>query len=114
MDAIPRQLYLHIQLRIPALYYSRVIRVFKDAEVSMPDIQRMLYNSPRGPGYETWAQGLPSTTFTLQSIPPNVYLTSNELDSLKTASFWRSWTEFIDSLIAEWQTQTIVNGLLIS
>lgn len=41
-DTLPRVIYLHILLRIPSLYFSRVARIFEDAEVSKPDIQRMI------------------------------------------------------------------------
>ncbi|KAF9040780.1 hypothetical protein BJ165DRAFT_1492109 [Panaeolus papilionaceus] len=41
-DTLPRQLYLNILLRLPAMYFSRVARVFEEAEVSKPDILRMM------------------------------------------------------------------------
>ncbi|KAL0948924.1 hypothetical protein HGRIS_009032 [Hohenbuehelia grisea] len=42
VDTLPRQIYLHLLLRLPALYFSRVARIFEDAEVSRPDIQNMI------------------------------------------------------------------------
>ncbi|KAF8638118.1 hypothetical protein AX17_002438 [Amanita inopinata Kibby_2008] len=42
IDTLPRQLYLNILLRLPAMYFSRVAKIFEDAEVSKPDIQRMI------------------------------------------------------------------------
>ncbi|KAG6873606.1 hypothetical protein C0995_013979 [Termitomyces sp. Mi166 len=41
-DTLPREVYLNILLRLPAMYFSRVARIFEDAEVSRPDIQRMI------------------------------------------------------------------------
>ncbi|KAG6833008.1 hypothetical protein H0H87_012594 [Tephrocybe sp. NHM501043] len=41
-DTLPREVYLNILLRLPAMYFSRVARIFEDAEVSKPDIQRMI------------------------------------------------------------------------
>ncbi|KAJ3560866.1 hypothetical protein NP233_g10554 [Leucocoprinus birnbaumii] len=41
-DVLPRLIYLNLLLRLPALYFSRVARVFRDAEVSRPDIERMI------------------------------------------------------------------------
>ncbi|KAG5350783.1 hypothetical protein C0989_009292 [Termitomyces sp. Mn162] len=41
-DTLPREIYLNILLRLPAMYFSRVARIFEDAEVSKPDIQRMI------------------------------------------------------------------------
>ncbi|KIK63945.1 hypothetical protein GYMLUDRAFT_40154 [Collybiopsis luxurians FD-317 M1] len=48
LETLPRVLYLHILLRIPSMYFSRVSRVFEDAEVSKPDIQRMINACGRG------------------------------------------------------------------
>lgn len=45
MDTLPRELYLNFLLRLPAMYFSRVARIFEDADVSRPDIQRMINNS---------------------------------------------------------------------
>lgn len=41
-DVLPRLIYLNLLLRLPALYFSRVARVFRDAEISRPDIERMI------------------------------------------------------------------------
>ncbi|KAH6890078.1 hypothetical protein BKA70DRAFT_1572553 [Coprinopsis sp. MPI-PUGE-AT-0042] len=41
-DSLPRQLYLNLLLRLPAMYFTRVSRIFEDAEVSKRDIQRMI------------------------------------------------------------------------
>jgi hypothetical protein len=42
LDLLPRQVYLHLLLRLPSLYWSRVTRIFEDAEVSRGEIQRMI------------------------------------------------------------------------
>ncbi len=49
-ETLPRLFYLHALLRLPALYFSRVARIFEDAEVSRPDVQRMIDACSR-PGY---------------------------------------------------------------
>ena len=41
-DVLPRYIYLNLFLCLPALYFSRVARVFRDAEISRPDIERMI------------------------------------------------------------------------
>ncbi|KAJ7177414.1 hypothetical protein C8R43DRAFT_942686 [Mycena crocata] len=38
---IPKPIYLHLLLRLPLLYFSRVSRLFEDANLSLPDIRRM-------------------------------------------------------------------------
>lgn len=55
-DTLPRELYLNFLLRLPAMYFSRVARIFEDAEVSRPDIQRIIDASCRG------TRGTPSRT----------------------------------------------------
>lgn len=42
LNTLPRQVYLNLLLRLPAMYFTRVARIFEDAEVSRPDIQRMI------------------------------------------------------------------------
>jgi hypothetical protein len=41
LDVIPRQVYLHLLLRFPSLYFSRVTRIFRDADMGMGEIKRM-------------------------------------------------------------------------
>ncbi|TFK35080.1 hypothetical protein BDQ12DRAFT_635577, partial [Crucibulum laeve] len=52
-DTLPRQIYLNFLIRLPALYFSRVARIFEDAEVSRPDIQRMVDAGVGGHGFFT-------------------------------------------------------------
>jgi hypothetical protein len=40
---LTRQIYLHAQLRLPSLYYSRDSRIFQDTAVSWPEIQCAIY-----------------------------------------------------------------------
>lgn len=40
-DTVPRQVYLHILMRLPRMYFGRVARIFEDAEVSRPDVGRL-------------------------------------------------------------------------
>ncbi|KAF8905728.1 hypothetical protein CPB84DRAFT_562685 [Gymnopilus junonius] len=44
-DILPREIYLNFLLRLPAMYFSRVARIFEDANVSKPDILRMINTS---------------------------------------------------------------------
>lgn len=57
-DTLPRHFYLNFLLCLPALYFSRVARIFEDAEVSKPDIQRMVET---GGGGGTGFFSLPSS-----------------------------------------------------
>jgi hypothetical protein len=106
-DTLPRQLYLHLHLRLPSLYFSRVARIFEDAAVSRPEIRRILdtveaveteYVQGR-----TRAVGLP---FPEEWVPPNV--------SPALARFKRSWENFVESLVREWKTLNVLSALLLS
>ncbi|KAI0059345.1 hypothetical protein BV25DRAFT_1860623 [Artomyces pyxidatus] len=103
-DTFPRQLYLHTLMRLPSLYFSRVARIFEDAEVSRPDIQRMIdacvtvkddgdHGPVRLPFPEDWN-------------PPHV--------SPALARFKYSWEAFVDTLVREWKTLNVVSALLLS
>ncbi|KAJ8455733.1 hypothetical protein ONZ45_g18871 [Pleurotus djamor] len=50
-ETLPRVLYLYLLLRLPAIYFSRVARIFRDAEVSQPDIYRMCEGGLLGSGF---------------------------------------------------------------
>jgi hypothetical protein len=100
-DSTPRELYLSFLFRLPSLYFARVARVFEDAELSKPDIKKMVsataqeWEGPRVPSGWNW---------------------NNESARLPPAllTFRRSWEEFIDSLMTEWKTLNLVSVLLLS
>ena len=121
-DTFPRQLYLNCLLRLPSLYFSRVARVFEDAEVSKGDMQRII-DSARGksiggqtvdPGGRAGGTAAPQNTsevgvtlpFPNDWVPPAV--------SVPLARFKHSWEDFIDSLMREWKTLNLVSALLCS
>ena len=103
-DTLPRQLYLHSQLRLPSLYFSRVARIFEDAAVSRPEIQRIIDAcEPVNAQNMTGNVVLP---FPEEWVPPNV--------SPALARFKRSWESFVDSLIREWKTLNVLSALLLT
>jgi hypothetical protein len=102
-EFIPGQIYLHFLLRIPSLYFSRVTRIFEDARLSLPDIQRMARAKA-----DQWN---PSDDFIWQSsmqTPDQMPLPRSLLQ------FRSSWESFIDSLMREWKTFNIISVLLMS
>lgn len=128
VDILPRQLYLHCLFRLPALYFSRVARIFEDAEVSRHEIQRMIEAcmpatepnenigtaSAAAAGLAGGAAGLAPTQglrhggsafpFPVDWNPPAV--------SPALARFKHSWEQFVDSLLREWKTLNLVSVLL--
>lgn len=106
-DTLPRQIYLHCLLRLPSLYFSRVDRIFTDADLTLGEIKDMalrataedsviLYTHMLELGHD--AQPELGTDF----LPPSY-------KRLK-----HGWESFIDNLMKEWKTLNIVSGLLIA
>ncbi|KAH0578199.1 hypothetical protein H2248_004074 [Termitomyces sp. 'cryptogamus'] len=94
LDTLPRQICLYFLFTLPSLYFSRVARIFEEAELSMPDIKRMAIESANNTQDPLW---FPSA----YGFPPVM--------RLKT-----SWEQFIDSLTKEWKTLNLVSVLLLS
>jgi hypothetical protein len=130
-ETLPRQLYLNMLLRIPIMYFSRVARIFEDAEISRPDIQRMIdamcndkvkeqpVQSPEaraiqsGPGSSNLSPSHLSLVDVDLPLPfPDEWTPTSVSPSL--FRFKHSWETFIDSLIREWKTLNVVSALLSS
>ncbi|KAF9443203.1 hypothetical protein P691DRAFT_764496 [Macrolepiota fuliginosa MF-IS2] len=100
-DTLPRLIYSFTLLRLPSLYFSRVARVFEDAELTMPEIKRMALD--------------------LASQHPEdvhrVLFTNLSHHAPVTSPFWNlksNWESFIESLLREWKTLNIISVLLLS
>lgn len=116
-DTLPHQVYLILLLGLPALYWSRVARVFEDAELSKPDVRRMIdaSGSMAAPNIPSYYQS-PSRPG-LRSAPPTVLLPFPDEWNQDTVSpalvrFKHSWEQFVDSLLREWKTLNLVSALL--
>jgi hypothetical protein len=94
-----KQMYLLLLLQLPSLYFSRVARIFEEADMSLSEIKRM--------ALETASQGLTheyemEMAFESSSVPPAYKrLTS-------------TWEFFIDLVMREWKTFNIISVLLLS
>jgi len=95
-DAVPRQLYLHFLLRLPYFYFSRVARIFEEAEMSMLEIKEM------------GNANVDQHQHNFIEFPQTVYMGPHML-KLKA-----SWEGFIDSVLREWKTLNIISVLLLS
>lgn len=103
IDLVPRQTYLHLLLRLPSLYFSRVARIFIDAEISRPDVQRLVDACREGDNSTIVEGGLP---------PPDEWQVPTV--SAPLARFKMEWEEFVQSLMKEWKTLNLVSALLLS
>jgi hypothetical protein len=101
IDTLPRQVYLHLMLRVPSLYFSRVTRIFEDAEMSMPEIKKMALEAA-----SQWKDPVRHLKKGIIFEPQGI---SHPHGDLKN-----SWQSFIDSLMREWKTLNIVSVLLLS
>ncbi|KAJ7911121.1 hypothetical protein B0H13DRAFT_587241 [Mycena leptocephala] len=125
-DTLPRQVYLHLLLRLPSMYFSRVARIFEDAEVSRPDIERMidagiggdvieLYTPPTASARESLVASVHSPTPSATCIPlpfPDEWTPAVVSPAL--VRFKHSWENFIGSLIKEYKTLNLVSALFMS
>jgi len=98
---LPAQIYVNLLLlRLPSLYFSRVARIFEEADMTLlPEIRRM--------ALETALQGLKhefeiQMAFESSSVPP-------AYKRLKS-----TWEFFIDSVMREWKTFNIISVLLLT
>ncbi|KAI0287228.1 hypothetical protein BC826DRAFT_1045778 [Russula brevipes] len=94
LDTLPRQLYLHSQLRLPSLYFSRVARIFEDAARIIDACELGTESVPSRNG-----RGVVILPFPEEWVPPNV--------SPALARFKRSWENFSGRL-------NVLSALLLS
>ncbi|KAF9449703.1 hypothetical protein P691DRAFT_774475 [Macrolepiota fuliginosa MF-IS2] len=103
-DVLPRQIYLHLLLRLPSLYFTRFNQILSDANLSLMEMKDMALRalaadstairflrtvrSGRNPEYR-------------QVLPP-AYQQMKE-----------RWELFIDGLLEEWRTLNLVSALLV-
>lgn len=104
LETCLRQLYLHCLLKLPEFYFSRVARIFEDADLSMPDIKKMAAATA-----DQWKDG---------SYPPMSWgaMTPEHFGIVSPAlsHFKRSWEGFVDAVIREWKTLNVISVLLLS
>ena len=100
-DMLLQQFYLHVQPRLPSLYFSCILCIFQDVGVSRPELQWII-DACQAVGtdsgrYRTTGAILP---FPEAWVPPNV--------SPSLARFKLSWESFVASLVREWKTLNVL------
>lgn len=105
-ETVPQQVYLHFLLRLPSLYFSRVARIFEDAELSLSDIEKMAATR-----MEEW-----NSNPKMARRIPSYALWNPNLDHVSPAlqQFKSSWEDFVDLLINEWKVLNVISALLAS
>ncbi|KZV76568.1 hypothetical protein PENSPDRAFT_747459 [Peniophora sp. CONT] len=109
-----QETYLILLFRLPKVYFSRVRKVFEDAELSKPDIVRIYTTSARE-WQERGQLGPDRSRFNLARLPaPSWNPTGTEVSEMTpaVAAFKDSWESFIKSLLQEWSTLNIISALL--
>lgn len=101
LDTLPRQLYTYALLRLPHMYFSRVTRIFEEAELSMPQIKQGIVEA------FVQTKGLSShNAWNAWMEPPT--------ESIAYSTLSNTWEGFIDSVLREWKTLNIISVLLLS
>ncbi len=88
-ETLPGLLYLHLLLRIPYLYFSRMNKIFSEAQLAIKEIKRM-------------ALWVGASDGDRPHRSRNAYL---RLEA--------RWKEFVDALMEEWKTLNMISALLL-
>lgn len=126
VDTLPRQFYLYLLLRLPYLYFSRVTRIFEEAELSMPMIRQGILDAAKLKvgGYETgqsmgmgrWrGRGMGMGMGRGWGHPRHPWwLNLEPSENMAYTRLQHTWQTFIDSLLKEWKTLNIISVLLLT
>lgn len=105
-QSIPQQIYLHFLLRLPSIYFSRVTKVFEDAELCIADIEEMAVRR-----MDEWHLNVKGGG----NIPSSALWDQARVQvSPALQQFKSSWEDFVDSLIEEWKVLNVISALLAS
>ncbi|KAF8886622.1 hypothetical protein CPB84DRAFT_1540962 [Gymnopilus junonius] len=115
LDTVPRQIYLYMLLRLPHLYFSRVTRIFEEAEMSMPMIKQGILDAARAkgePGYGAGMVGEKMVTMSHPHLPMEYW--EPQAENVAYTNLQNTWHTFVDSLQKEWKTLNIISVLLLT
>ncbi|KIJ39754.1 hypothetical protein M422DRAFT_257347 [Sphaerobolus stellatus SS14] len=91
LDTIPRQIYLHMLLRIPALYWSRVARIFNDTNLGV-DV---------GEKSHGLTDGIPNNITLYQSSGHRYSVVASDPLYSSVVNLEKIWDSFIGSVLRE-------------
>lgn len=118
-DQVLRQVYRHFLLRLPSVYFTRVSKVFEEAELSRVEVQKMIDASKRARRSRIRERhhkdpGPRSMTVDAMDFFPSDREWATPVVSPSLNRFKESWDEFMESLQKEWKTLNVVSALLLS
>ncbi|KAF8969627.1 hypothetical protein BDZ97DRAFT_1915174 [Flammula alnicola] len=99
------QIYFHVLLRLPSLYFSRVSRIFDEANLNLYEMAEMVFETAAGSDNKDTTKVAMNLQVS-QLVPPKI---RPQYERLKI-----SWESFIDSLMREWETFNIVSVMLLT
>ncbi|PPR03922.1 hypothetical protein CVT24_008107 [Panaeolus cyanescens] len=114
-STLPSQVYLLMLLRLPALYFSRVARIFEEADLTLPELKKM--------ALEIGSEGSALASKSLGDRVFSVQMQMGLLDGSQGTQggvpiayerLKATWESFIDSVLREWKTFNIISVLLLS
>ncbi|KAL1702334.1 hypothetical protein EV121DRAFT_271811 [Schizophyllum commune] len=108
-QVVPTTLYLCALFRLPALYFSRVARVFENADLCRRDIIRMAVARAT-----LWEQALGGSVNHSQAYGYTFHEPQGRELSFPLLQFKKTWEQFVDNLLHEWKVLNVISALLTS
>ena len=98
LDTLPRQLYLHFLFRLPYIYFSRMVRIFEEADIDLLEIKQTILEEA------------------IQLKAVKDVADARKLEPVESAQhkLQNTWKTFVESFIRDWKTLNIVSVLLLS
>ncbi|KIJ45006.1 hypothetical protein M422DRAFT_251654 [Sphaerobolus stellatus SS14] len=112
LDTIPRQIYLHMLLHIPALYWSQVARIFNDTNLGV-DVMKLLAEEI-DEKLHGLTDGIPNNITLYQSSGQRYSVVASDPLYSSVVNLEKIWDSFIDSVLREWKTCNVVSVLLLT
>ncbi|TFK67679.1 hypothetical protein BDN72DRAFT_879516 [Pluteus cervinus] len=100
IDVVFRQIYWHLLLRVPEVYWSRVLRILQDADIPIHEVASVV----------SQARSVQSSASSSRYTLPMIHAKDC---SERFAQLNLSWEHFLDSAMREWKIMNLVSVLLL-
>ncbi|KAH9479828.1 hypothetical protein JR316_0008423 [Psilocybe cubensis] len=104
LKVLPAQIYLLFLLRVPSFYFSRVARIFEEADMSLPEIKKMVLEMmalDRGYGFDDGRLQAMGAQEPEKAVP-------SKYRRLKLA-----WEGFVEDVVSEWKMFNVIAVVLL-